>query len=107
MNIIFKFDNFELGALNFNGEEFIYNSNVKEEKQAFDDTFGTLTYHLYNSKDRKSKDLFEDFEYFLLNSARSDIQKACNILESDDKWTKLCKLAKHGLSWGNYSIEIK
>ena len=65
----------QLGQLSFDKEtdEFVYNSKIKNEQKAKEKYHAMEYYYLYNSVNRRQKELFEDFALFTANFNRPDI----------------------------------
>ena len=102
-----KFRDLNLGYLSYEDGKYIYNSFAENEEKAKKMTFGLLNYDLYNSKNLTSDKLFVEFLPWINAASRIDIKNLCNVLESDNYWQILCKLAKINLNYGDYSISIK
>lgn len=106
MTLIFKYRDYELGTLNYLNNEFVYNSNSTNEEYAKKNSFGALDYRLYNSKNKKSKNLFKEFMPWIMASSRQDIFSKCKINNNDNDWDILCKLALNKVTLGDYSLKI-
>lgn len=108
MKLVYNFRDIALGELQYDAKEkkYIYNSYIENEKLAKKKTLGLLDYHLYNSKDLQSKDLFIDFKMWADN-LRGDIIEVCKIDTTDNDWDKLVKIAKNNVTMGDYKLTIK
>lgn len=106
MKIQFKYMNFVLGELSYENNTYIYNSNKEEEQKAKRATFGLLDYRLFNSVNKKSTQIFNEFLPFLNQSTRVDIKEKCHIEKEDSDFQKLTKMATNNISMGAYSISL-
>lgn len=106
MMLILKYYDCKLGNLNFENNNYVYNSNIQEEEKAKKISYGALNYNLYNSVNKISKELYIEFMPWIMASSRQDIYNKCKINSNDNKWTILCKLAQNKVVLGNYSLEL-
>ncbi len=85
-----------LGALNFDGNAFAYNSNLEGEVSAVDKYFLNVTnYNLFGSKNKTSKVIFKFFEDMANQvCSRSDLVKTLKITGADTQFDVLQKLGK-------------
>ncbi len=98
MTIALNYENYKLGELSFDGEEYCYNSFLEDESKAIEIYITMRLYNLRNSKDLRSKELFQIFRDILKDNSRHDIYQEAEIKESDNDFEKLCKLAKLNLT---------
>ncbi len=105
MKLTYNYRNLELGVLEFIDNNFVYNSNLNNEKKIKEKTLGLLDYHLYNSINKKSKEIFLDFKMWIDNS-RNDLTKVCNFTKKDSDWDKLIKIAKTNFCMGDFTLKI-
>ena len=96
-----------LGTLYFDYKtnEFIYNSKVKNEKEAKEKYKAMDFYNLFNSENKRQKDLFDDFKDFSDALEREDIIKLAQIKEEDSLFVKLEKLASLDLLEDGFYIK--
>lgn len=94
MKVVLYFKSFRLGELTYDGNEFIYNSNVEGENSAKGFP-SMLLYGLENSRNLKSVRLFDVFKTIKDNVAvRKDILTDIEYTEGDDDFTLLAKYGK-------------
>ena len=108
VKLVYNFRDLPLGELQYDvdSKEYIYNSYIKNEAIAKKQTLGLLDYHLYNSRNLKSKDLFIDFKMWIDHN-RGDIIKMCKIGKDDSDWEKLVKIAKiNNITMGDYKLSV-
>lgn len=107
MKLAYKYKNYTLGILEYDttNECFIYNSNTIDEERAKQQTLGLLDYHLYNSNNLKSKEIFLDFKNWV-EKPRNDAKSICNISDKDSYWDILVKLASNNFTMGDYYFSI-
>ena len=100
---------FELGVLSFDNDsnEFVYNSNIENEKKADEKYFGLELYNLFGSKNRRSKNLFLQFCEIAGCLNRPDIVRMAGIEKKDNLYQKLEKLSKLKLNDEDYFIRFK
>jgi rhodanese-related sulfurtransferase len=86
----FFYKDIQLGKLAYDEktQEFVYNSKVKNEQLAKEKYHMMEYYNLYNSVDRRQKELFEDFVIFTAILGRDDVVyidlREANTNERDD-----------------------
>ncbi len=107
MKLVYNYRNLPLGELKYNAEkkEYVYNSYIENEMTAKKKTFGLLDYHLYNSKNLKSSELFIDFKMWIDHS-RGDVIQICKIDKDDSDWDKLIKIARNNITMGDYKLSV-
>lgn len=94
MKVVLYFKSFRLGELTFNGDEFIYNSNIEGENAAKGFP-SMLLYELENSVNVKSVRLFDVFKTIRDNIAlRKDILADINYVDGDNDFILLAKYGK-------------
>lgn len=101
------FKNYVLGTLSYdlkNGE-FVYDSNIDQERGAEQEFIISDSYLLFNSKGFRSKTIFPEFSDFLDAVSRQDIIKKVGIFEEDNLFVKLEKIS--GLNFDNSGFYIK
>lgn len=96
----------ELGTLTFDEKtnEYVYNSNLEGEKKAKSKFLAMEFYALSNSKDRRQKYIFDEFDEFRRAITRSDIVKMADMKQDDSVFVKLEKLAKLELMTDSFNI---
>lgn len=101
------FKNFHLGTLCYDVEkgEFVYDSNIEQERQAENEFMISDSYLLFNSKGLRSKVIFPEFCDFLDAVSRQDLIKKVGIVEDDNLFVKLEKISK--LNFDNSGFYLK
>ena len=89
------YKNLQLGQLTYDDstKEFVYNSKVKNEQKAKEKYHKMEFYFLYDSVNRRQKELFEDFSIFASNFNRPDIIEMAQLKETDSVYEKLEKIS--------------
>ncbi len=107
MKLTYNFRDLPLGELEYNAEKkvYIYNSYIENEQVAKKKTLGLLDYHLYNSKNLISAQLFMDFKMWIDHN-RGDVIKICKIGKDDTDWEKLVKIAQNSIIMGDYKLSV-
>lgn len=97
----------ELGNLTFDKKtnEYVYNSNLEGEKKAKAKYLAMEFYSLSNSKDRRQKYIFDEFDQFRRSVTRADIVELADIKQEDSVFVRLEKMAKLDLLREEYSIK--
>ena len=104
--IKYFFKDIELGTLSFDNKknEFVYNSNIENEKKA--KKYGSMFfYSLYDSIDKRQKNIFDEFEIFAMSLSREDIVKSAGIKKEDNLFQKLEKLSKLTLNDDEFHLK--
>lgn len=91
------FKDVKLGELHFDGNLFIYNSIIENEKMAIQKYFLNFTdYNLFNSQNKKSQKMFDFFEKIInLVKKREDLIDLLKINNTNSNFEILEKLGKH------------
>ncbi len=107
MKLVYNYRNLSLGQLEYEStkKEYIYNSYIENEKIAKRKTLGLLDYHLYNSKNLKSTELFMDFKMWIDHN-RGDVIEICKIDKNDNDWERLIKIAKNNITMGDFKLSV-
>lgn len=97
----------ELGSLTFDEKtnEYVYNSNIEGEKKAKQKYSALEFYLLSNSKDKRQKFIFDEFDEFRRAISRADLVEKANIKKEDGVFVRLEKLATLDLGSEEYHIK--
>jgi hypothetical protein len=98
-----------LGNLTFdnNTQQFVYNSIEKNEQKAKEKYHMLEYYALFNSKNKKQTNLFDEFYEFEQSVYRDDIIELAGIKKDDSLFIKLQKLASLSLNDDYFHIKNK
>ena len=103
----FYYKEIQLGILSYDDktQEFVYNSIEKNEKKAREKYHMLEYYGLANSKNKRQKEIFEDFSEFVQVLSRYDIVELTKINKDEHLYKKLEKLASLGLNDDDFHIK--
>ena len=102
------YKNFVLGQLNYDSltKEYVYNSNLENEKRAKEKYSELDFYYLTNSVNRRSKKLFKDFIIFMQSASRKDIVSLAGIEKEDSEFEILQKIASINMIDDSFYITL-
>ena len=103
----FYYKEIQLGTLSFDNEtqEFIYNSIIENEIRAKKKYHMIKYYSLENSKDKRGKNIFEEFLEFVQSLSRHDVIEMAKIKKDEPLYNKLEKLASLSLNEDDFYIK--
>lgn len=106
-NLILGIEDIELGYLMKKGDKYLFCANGNEVNRAkLEYPIDMLMFDLNATGMKVYESIPYPFSSFLDSTHRGDLMESCGIEESDDDFTRLCKLSTLNIMRENFDIHL-